>query len=76
MKRPVVSKPAPEFNLPMGTYLLVLKYLYGLADSGDAWYHKLRSILLKILNMVNITGDLSCYMLKDENDILLGIVEL
>lgn len=72
--RPVILRPALEFQLPLDTHLLVLKYLYGLSDSGDAWYHKCRVKLLQVLKLLNTTGDASFYYRRMKDGELEGML--
>lgn len=57
MMRTVVLMPAPEFKLPPRTLLRILKFLYGLSESGDAWHQKLKNKIIRKLKMRMITGD-------------------
>lgn len=48
MSRYITLKPAPEFNLPPDVLLRVLKYLYGLSESRDAWGMKIQNLILNV----------------------------
>lgn len=80
LQRDVFVELAKEFNLPVDTYLKLLKTFYDLSESGDSWFHKrnnflkdnsayvrLLEIFLSIINMIKLTkcfNVLWTYMLK------------
>lgn len=63
MSRFIALKPAPEFGLPPDTLLQLLKYLYGLPESGDAWGMKLKTLIMNVMKMTQTTGDGALYIL-------------
>lgn len=46
INRYIVLIPLAEFELPEGTVLRILKYLYGLSEAGNAWHHKLKKMII------------------------------
>lgn len=72
MSRVVVLVPAPEFGLPPGVFLRVRKFLYGLAESGDAWHQKLKKEITVTMKMRSSTSDQALYY-KSTNAGLEGI---
>lgn len=65
-------KPVPEFNLPADTLLQILKYMYGLSESGDAWGVKLKTSILQLLMKTESNGDHALYLLPSPKDAATG----
>lgn len=61
MNRYIALIPPKELNFPKGILLRILKYLYGLSESGDAWNQKLKEALSGVLKMIPMTGDTALY---------------
>lgn len=57
MTRYIVLRPAPEFDLPRGILLRVLKYLHGLSESVNAWNSSVKKAIFKLLTMGTLAGD-------------------
>lgn len=50
--RYIVLIPPKEIKLPNNVLLRLLKMLYGLSESGDAWNRKLKAAILQVLKMI------------------------
>lgn len=66
MTRDIYLIPAPEFSLPNDVYLHLLKFLYGIYESGDAWSRKLRTEFFQWLMMTPLTVDQAQYYRLDD----------
>lgn len=72
LQRDVYFKPAEQFNLPHDTYLKLRKPFYGLSESGDSWFNKIKEFLRKELKLQTTYGDLSFHYKKDDKGKLKG----
>lgn len=52
----------PQMNFSKHALLKLLKILYGLSKSGDAWNRKLKSAITQVLIMIGMTGDQALYV--------------
>lgn len=73
LTRMIEITPSPEMKLLPNTLLLLNHYLYGISDSGDGWYRKLRQAITRKLLMNQLIGDPSEYI-KRENNVTIGMV--
>ena len=64
LQRDIYIKPPKEFMLDPDQLLLLLKPLYGLAESGDYWGRTFRFHLLKELNMKSCISDAALFYKK------------
>lgn len=62
MSRYFTLIPPKELNYEEGVLLNILKYLYGLSESGDAWHKKLKEALTRVMKMIILTGDSAMYI--------------
>lgn len=63
LTRYIAQIPAPEFGLARRILLRVLKFLYGLSESGDSWQSNFFRAIIRLLNMRKATGDQALYLL-------------
>lgn len=58
-------KLASEFNLPEHQYLICLRHLYRLSESGDSWFQKDNLFLTEKLNLTQSDTFMSLYYQRD-----------
>ena len=74
LSRTVYVRPTPDFELPENSLLKLLKPLYGLSESGDAWFQRYNGYLTKNLKLEQTDGDMSCYYKREEEEELQGLL--
>lgn len=73
LRMEVYIKTPAELQLGPGNLLRIVKFLYGLSDSGDYWYETFSKHLRKDFRMEPSTGDMYFYYRK-VNGKLSGII--
>ena len=58
-------RPPPQLCLTSKKMLRLLRPIYGLADTGDHWYHSLEIFLREDLGSNIVPGDASLHVWKD-----------
>lgn len=76
VSRTVYVRPTTDFELPENRLLKLLKPLYGLSESGDAWLQRYNGYLTKNLNLEKTDGDMSFYYKRKGEEELQGVLGL
>lgn len=62
-----IRQPTLDFHLPPDHHLKHLKPLYGLSESGDSWFHKYNTFLLKNLLLQQTDVYMSFYYINKDS---------